>query len=67
MKIIEDKHNIYPMQVTCKKCNSVIELENGKDILVHKAIASPMFIYEREPYIYKWMCPLCKEFNNIHR
>mgnify|MGYP003489902774 CR=1 FL=1 len=67
MKIIEDKHNIYPMRVTCKKCNSVIELENGKDILVHKAIASPMFIYERGPYIYKWMCPLFKEFNDIHR
>ena len=67
MKIIEDKHNKYPMRVTCKKCNSVIELENGNDVLVHKAIESPMFIYEREPYIHQWVCPLCKEFNNIPR
>ena len=67
MKIIEDNHIKYPIRVRCKKCNSLIELENGRDILVHKAIESPMFIYEREPYIYQWVCPLCKEFNNIPR
>ena len=65
MKIIEDKYNRYPMRVTCQNCNSVIELEDGKDVLVHKSIVSPMFVYEQEPYIHQWMCPLCKKFNRI--
>lgn len=66
MKIIKDKYNRYPMNVVCKKCESEIQLESGLDVLVHKAIQSPMFIAESRPYIYQWMCPLCKELNEIN-
>ena len=53
MKIIEDKYNIYPRKVTCNKCTSRIELENGKDIIVHRNLAGqvPHYIYSEEPYI----------------
>lgn len=68
MKIIEDKYNIYPRKVTCNKCTSRIELENGKDIIVHRNLAGqvPHYIYSEEPYIYQWKCPLCGEFNKIN-
>lgn len=65
MKIIEDKYNRFPRTVQCSKCDSVIELENGKDVIVHRAIASMNYIYEQRPYIYQWVCPLCNEFNKI--
>lgn len=66
MKIIKDKFNKYPVNVVCKKCGSEIQLENGSDVLVCKSIPDPLFIYESRPYVYKWMCPLCKEVNNIN-
>ena len=66
MKIIKDKFNKYPKQVVCSKCESEILLEDGNDVIVHKAIADPLYIYEQKPYHYKWMCPLCKEFNTIN-
>lgn len=65
MKIIEDKHNRFPRTVHCSNCGSVIELENGNDVIVHRAIASMHYIYEQRPYIYQWVCPLCNEFNKI--
>lgn len=66
MKIIKDNYNKYPKRVVCKQCESEIELENGGDVIVHKAIASPMYVFEQRPYVYQWLCPLCKEFNNIN-
>lgn len=66
MKIIKDNFNKYPINVTCQKCGSEIQLETGKDVIVHRGIASALYVYEQQPYIYQWMCPLCKEFNKIN-
>ena len=66
MKIIKDKFNKYPKQVVCSKCESEILLEDGNDVIVHKVIADPLYVYEQKPYHYKWLCPLCKEFNTVN-
>ena len=66
MKIIKDNFNRYQKKVICKNCESEIELEDGKDVIVHKIIANPLYVFEQKPYQYKWMCPLCKELNEIY-
>lgn len=66
MKIINDKYNRYPKNVVCSNCESEIQLEDGTDVIVHKSIASPMFVYEQQPYVYQWVCPLCKTLNKIN-
>ena len=66
MKIIKDNYNRYPKNVVCSKCESEILLEDGKDVIVHQSVAGPSFVYENPPYVYQWLCPLCKTFNKIN-
>ena len=66
MKIIKDNFNKYPKHVVCSKCESEILLEDGHDVIVHRAVADSLYVYEKQPYHYKWLCPLCKEFNTVN-
>ena len=66
MKIIKDNFNRYPRKVICKNCESEIELEDGKDVIVHKSIDCITYFALERSYTYQWICPLCKQINEIY-
>lgn len=52
MKVIKDNYKKFPTEVTCKHCNSVILLEDNKDVYrAEHSLATT------------WQCPLCKQTN----
>lgn len=53
MKVIEDNYNKFPMEVTCERCGSVIELENEDDLRDNG--------YSE----FYWLCPLCYNGNYL--
>lgn len=53
MKVIKDNYNKFPMEVTCERCDSVIELGNEDDLRDNG--------YSE----FYWLCPLCKNRNYV--
>lgn len=55
MKIIENKYedHIFPTQVTCKHCGSILELERDDCIREWNRCT--------HWYDYRYICPCCKE------
>ena len=53
MKVIKDNYNKFPMEVTCERCDSVIELESEDDL-------------RDDGYSeFYWLCPLCMNINYV--
>ncbi len=65
MRIIKDNMNKYPIQVTCVNCESVIELEDGKDVLCFRLAGDDMNMFVTSNYAKVWKCPLCNTNNKL--
>lgn len=53
MKVIKDNYNKFPMEVTCERCDSVIEIESIEEL------------EWQGDDIYFWYCPCCGFTNKI--
>lgn len=58
MRVLEDKHNnsLFPMEVRCKHCGSLLEVERRDCVLWYDD--------EAHKDIYAFICPCCNETNN---
>ncbi len=56
MKIIENNHDKFPIQVRCYNCNSLIALESEEEL-------SQSELCEENEYF--WKCPCCDMCNII--
>lgn len=60
MKIISNRHKIFPKEVECENCDSTILLESQEDVEVMEE-ESPFDMYIK----FKWICPCCYAPNYI--